>query len=175
MTMMKHGALLLALALVALASSLAWAEAPAAASRGAVPSWELEDLRGDTVRSSDLKGQVVVISFWATWCVPCKQELSMLQKLYEEHRGAGFTVIAVATDGPETFAKIRGTVKKHNWKFPVLPDREGRVAAALNPRGTTPYTMFIDRRGLLAYDHEGFSQGDEKVVVEHIEALLAEK
>lgn len=171
----KLGVALATLGMLALVAGPSVASGPDAATRKSVPKWELEDLDGDLIRSTDLVGKVVVISFWATWCVPCKQELNLLQKQFAKREGDGLVIIGVATDGPETFSKIRGTVKKHKWTFPVLPDREGRVTGLLNPRGATPYSMYIDRAGLLAYDHEGFSQGDEPTVIAHIDELLAEK
>ncbi len=145
------------------------------AGRASVPKFSLKDLKGKRVRLEDLKGKVVVISFWATWCVPCKQELDELQKIYSAQQGDDLVVLAISTDGPETAAQIRGTVNKHKWDFTVLHDGGGEATSLLNPRGVTPYSMFIDRNGKLAYDHEGYSRGDAPQMIERIKTLLAEK
>jgi cytochrome c biogenesis protein CcmG, thiol:disulfide interchange protein DsbE len=150
------------------------AEAAVAADRAKVPSFRLKDLKGKKVRIEDLKGKVVMISFWATWCVPCKRELDDLAKLYKKHHGAGLEVLAIATDGPETYSAIRGVVKRHRWPFRILPDKEGEATSILNPRGTVPYSMYVDRQGRLAYDHEGYGQGDAEKMAKHIKELLAE-
>lgn len=164
-------------ALAVLALSLApaaLAEEPAKV-RPPVAAFELEDLSGARVSLKSLEGQVVVVSFWATWCVPCKQELDFLDRLRKELGEEAFTVLAIATDGPETQSKIRSVAKQKKWGFPILPDTDGRVTGLLNPRGLTPYTMFVDRRGRLAYDHEGFATGDGEKHKAKIEALAAEK
>ena len=137
-----------------------------------IPAFHLKNLKGKRVHINTFKGKVVVISFWATWCVPCKRELDDLAKLYEQHNKSGLEVVAIATDGPETFAAIRGVVKRHRWPFHVLPDPSGEVTSVLNPRGTVPYSMFVDRAGSLVYDHEGYSQGDAEKVASHIRKLL---
>jgi len=171
---------LLALVLAACVAATAMAETPVvtsevvAADRAKVPSFRLKDLKGKRVSLKDLKGQVVVISFWATWCKPCKRELDHLAKIYKKRHGAGLEVLAIATDGPETFSEIRGVAKRHRWPFPVLPDKEGEATSVLNPRGTVPYSMYVDRQGRLAYDHEGYSQGDAEKMAKRIEDLLAE-
>ena len=151
------------------------AEAPVtAADRAKVPAFHLKNLKGKKVHIKDLKGKVVMISFWATWCVPCKRELDDLAKLYKKHHKDGLEVLAIATDGPETFSAIRGVVKRHRWPFHILPDKEGEATSVLNPRGNVPFSMYVDRQGRLAHDHEGYGQGDAKKMAKKIAELLAE-
>ena len=138
-----------------------------------VPTFHLKNLKGKRIQINDLKGEVVVISFWATWCGPCKRELDDLAELYKKHNGIGLKVLAIATDGPETFSDIRGVVKRHRWPFHILPDKEGEVTSILNPRGTVPYSLYVDRQGRVAYDHEGYSQGDKDKMIKRIRKLLA--
>ncbi len=142
--------------------------------RAAVPDFTLQDLKGQEVSLSGLRGKVVVISFWATWCKPCKQELDDLNRLYKAKKGEGLEVLAIATDGPDTASGIRSIAKRKKWKFPVVPDGEGKASSLINPRGTVPYTVYVDREGRLAYDHEGYSTGDLPKVQAHIEELLGE-
>ena len=142
--------------------------------RAPVPAFELDDLDGDEVTLADHQGKVVVISFWATWCGPCLQELPHLQVLYDEHGSDNLVVLAITTDGPDTIAEVRNVVRRNRWTMPVLLDQDGSVMAQLNPRGTQPFTMFIDRNGLLAHTHEGFSSGDEAAHGETIATLLTE-
>jgi peroxiredoxin len=106
--------------------------------------------------------------------VPCLQELPFLQEYYERYKEQGLVVLAISLDGPDTLAKVRSTVKRKDWTMNILLDQEGSTAAVLNPRGTNPYTMFIDRKGRLAHDHEGYTAGDEKAYEGVIKGLIAE-
>ena len=142
--------------------------------RTAVTDFSLEDTKGKVVKLSAQKGKVVVITFWATWCAPCLQELPHLNKFYKKHKKDGLTVLAINTDGPDTFAKAKTIIKRKRMKMPILKDPEGEVAALLNPRGTNPYTLFVDRFGRLAADHQGFAKGDEIKALAKITKLLAE-
>jgi peroxiredoxin len=161
-------ALTLSLALTALGS-------PAEA-RKAAPDFELKDLAGKRVKLSQLNasGKTVLIEFWATWCVPCIAALPHLDKLHREFSEKGLTVLAISTDGPQTLAQVRSLVKREKLSMPVLLDPEGKVFAALNPRGTNPFTLIIDRSGKIAESHEGYTAGDEKKYREWVERLLAE-
>lgn len=152
----------------------ALAEEPAER-RAAAPSFALKDLNGKRVQLDAYKGKVVVVNFWATWCAPCLQELPFLEQYYKRYAKDGLVVLAIATDGPETAARIRTVVRRKRWSMPVLHDAAGSVVASLNPRGTNPYTLFIDRRGRVAFRHEGYSPGDEKKYEGLIRSLLAEK
>jgi len=157
--------------LAVLLSSSAFADGK----RAAAPALEGKDLKGNKIRLSDLKGNVVVVSFWATWCVPCKKELKILSKYLKAKKDNGMRVIAISMDGPETAADVRATVKRYRWTMPVIHDTEGSITSVHNPRSAAPFTIFIDREGRVAHAHEGFSQGDQEKLEERIDRLLAEK
>jgi peroxiredoxin len=142
--------------------------------RAKVTDFSLQNMKGKMVRLSDQKGKVVVVTFWATWCAPCIQELPHLNTFYKKYKRDGLVVLAINIDGPDTFAKARTIIKRKRLKMPILKDPEGEVTAILNPRGTNPYTLFVDRHGRLAADHEGFAKGDEVKALAHIQKLLAE-
>jgi len=145
----------------------------ASANRASAPALKGRNLQGKNIRLSKFEGKVVVVSFWATWCVPCKRELDDLEKIYAKRKDR-LIVLAIATDGPETYSQIRGVVKRHRWSFHVIPDKEGAITSVFNPRGTVPYSVYIDRHGRLAYDHEGYAQGDAQVMTLKIDDLLRE-
>lgn len=169
--MLRHLAIALALSLVSAAPALAL-DPPEA--RAPIASFELDTLDGDAVSVDDYAGKVVVISFWATWCEPCLQELPFMQAFYEEHGPDDLVVLAISTDGPDSVAAARNIVRRNRWTMPILHDADGTVMAQLNPRGVQPFTIFVDREGRVAHTHEGYAAGDE---VEHeatVDALLAE-
>lgn len=141
--------------------------------RTPVPDFSLDNLDGDEVSLSDLRGKVVVISFWATWCGPCLQELPHMQTIADEN-SEDVVVLAITTDGPDTLSEVRNVVRRNRWTMPILLDQDGSVMAQLNPRGTQPFTMFIDRNGNLAGSHEGYSSGDEVGHAESVATLIAE-
>lgn len=147
---------------------------PAAESRSRVAPFELKNLKGKNIRLADLKGKVVVISFWATWCAPCLQELGYLQNYFKRYKDDGLSVLAIATDGPETRSRVRSVARRKRWTIPVLVDAAGTAVSKMNPRGQTPYTMFVDREGRLAHVHVGYKNGDEVAYETLIKKLLAE-
>lgn len=149
-------------------------EGTTTSARHSVPDFTIDSLTGDRVRLSDYGGKVIVISFWATWCVPCLQELAFLQEYFTELEEQGLVVLAVTTDGPETQSQVRAVVRRGRWTMPVLLDQDGSLAALINPRNATPYTMFVDRSGHLAFEHEGYTAGVEIEYLAHIHELLAE-
>src|SRR5688572_21404408 len=122
----------------------------------------LNDLDGRPVALRELTARrdVVVISFWATWCRPCLVELPFLQEMYERHRSDGFSVLAVSMDGPESEAQVRPTVRRYGWTFPILLDRDTRVGGLYNPRRAAPLSIIVSRDGNVVWSHEGFVAGD---------------
>ncbi len=145
------------------------------ADRPKLARFSLKTLDGKRFESKKLVGSVAVVSFWATWCQPCKRELSELDRFRKRFEDRGLVVVAIATDGPETLSAVRSTVRRKRWKVTALTDPDGTAGALLNPRGSVPYTLFIDRAGRVAHIHSGFQAGDESKYLEVIERLLAEE
>lgn len=136
----------------------------------------LKDLDGNLRRLSDyFQKNVILIDFWATWCVPCVKELPHFQKFYDKYKEKGLIVFAITVDGPETVAMVMPFVKSYKYNFPVLLDTESKVIALYNPRVILPYTILIDREGKIKHVHQGYSLGDEKVMEEEILELLEPK
>ncbi len=162
---------ILALLLVVLAAAPAFA----AEERAKVNDFTLRTLAGDKVKLSDHKGKVVVMSFWATWCGPCKQELPTLQALADKHGKDGLVVLAINTDDPKTVADVRRFVSDKKLTIPVPLDAESAVLDKLNPKHALPFTVVLDRQGRRAYEHTGFSGGAEKLLEQEVVGLLGEK
>ncbi len=157
---------LLVIATLALAAPLHAAE------RSAVYPFEGTGVDGKRVALKDFVGKVVVIAFWATWCVPCKKELPVLGALRKKHEGK-LEVIAISIDDTSTRSRVRGTVRRYRWKMPVMVDANGDIGSNLNPRGLAPYTLFVDHTGRLAHAQEGYSKGDDEKFAARVAELVA--
>jgi protein SCO1/2 len=101
---------------------------------------------------SSLRGRVVLLNFWATWCKPCKTELPRLSAWYEKLRARGFTVVGI--DQEESSADVAAFVGKLHVPYPIVLDADGVVADRYNVRGT-PTTLLLDRRGIVVDVHLG--------------------
>ena len=110
------------------------------------PDFTLETLEGKTVTLSDLHGEVVLINFWATWCPPCRAEMPAIQKVYEEYRDQGFTVLAV--NQRENPGRVVAFMDELGLTFPVPMDRDGRVFERYRVNAL-PSTFFVDRAGII--------------------------
>ena len=125
------------------------------------PDFELDTLKGGSVRLSDLLGShVVLLDFWATYCDPCLVAMPHLQELYEQHQAAGLVVLGISIDGPESAASVRSTVSKLGVTFPILLDDESVVVARYNPKTSAPFSVLIGRDGSILAQQEGFTTGN---------------
>jgi len=137
------------------------------------PDFTLRDLDGHNETLSDHLGKdVVLIDFWATWCVPCGAEMPHLERMYQAHKGQGFLVLGIAMDGPESVAQVGPFARRYGVTFPVLLDEETRVVGVYNPKRTAPLNVLIDRKGQIARVRDGYNAGDEKLVEDDVLSLL---
>ena len=132
----------------------------------------LRDLDGRQVHLSDYAGKVVLLDFWATWCVPCAAELPQLEELYQKRKNDGFVVLGIDMDGPETIAQVVPFARRYNLSFPTLLDEETRVVAIYNPKRVAPMTVLIDKRGIISRVRNGYNAGDEKLIADDVANLL---
>ena len=110
------------------------------------PDFLLETLEGNDLRLSDFRGQPVVVNFWATWCTSCREEIPQLVVAYDRFRDDGLEIIAV--DLQESDSIVRSYAQDFGMEFPIVMDRDGRVADRYRLLGV-PTTFFIDREGLV--------------------------
>lgn len=137
------------------------------------PDFTLRDLDGRNVNLSDRLGKdVILLDFWATWCVPCGAEMPHLEQLYQANKDKGFVILGIAMDGPETVAQVGPFARRYGINFPVLLDEETRVVNVYNPKRTAPLTVLIDRKGQIARIRNGYNAGDEKLVADDVASLL---
>ncbi len=140
---------------------------------GDAPDFALRDLDNKEMKLSELEGQVVLVNFWATWCVPCQVEMPKLQEMHDELKDQGFTVLAISTDDSRSKSRVKPMVKSKGYSFPVLLDTDTKVVTQYNPEKTLPYSVVIDCEGNVAYKHSGYSEGDEVHLRSEVDKLLA--
>jgi peroxiredoxin len=158
-------------ALFALAMLLATAPSQAAmpAIGSSAPNFTLKSSTGKNLKLSEYRGEVVMINFWATWCGPCRQELPLLNRLHEQYRKAGFTLLGVNIDDRPDAA--RTMAKSLGISFPVLFDSEKQVSR-LYDVNAMPSTVLIGRDGKVRYIHLGYRTGYETKYESQIRELL---
>jgi peroxiredoxin len=116
--------------------------------------FDLESLDGGRVSLASLRGKVVFLNFWATWCAPCRDEMPSMQSLHDEFNGRGdFVMLAVSQDERGRDA-VKPFIEKNGFRFQVLLDPEGRLADSYGLRGV-PETFIIDRAGRIVARHMG--------------------
>lgn len=139
-----------------------------------VPDVKLKNLTGEAISVRDItgKGKITVVSFWATWCSPCKKELSNYAELYDEWQEKyDVQVLAISIDDARNTAKVKAYVNGVNWPFEVLLDPNEDMKRSMNFQ-TVPFSMLVDQKGNVVYRHNSYVEGDEYVMEEKIAALL---
>lgn len=119
------------------------------------------------------KGKVTLISFWATWCVPCKKEIkSIREKMADWKKEADFDYITVSIDESRAEGLVRSYAKSQGWEFEYYIDTNGDLKRSLGFQNV-PFTMIVDKNGKVAYTHTGFEEGSENEVFAKVKELAA--
>lgn len=127
------------------------------------PDFTLPDLNGKMVSLSDFRGKLVLVDFWATWCVPCRKSMPELAALEKKYRDRGLVVLGLSIDNPESFSDqfISDFIKKFDVEYTILRAGKPIIDQYLgkdNP--TVPTLFFIDGQGKIQEKHEGFIAGE---------------
>jgi thiol-disulfide isomerase/thioredoxin len=157
-----------AFAVAALIASTAFASGSA---RTPAPDFTLASRAGGQFGLKKMRGQVVMINFWASWCGPCRKEMPLLDSMYRKYKPLGFTLVGVNVE-PDS-AGADGYLKTTPVSYPILLDRENKVSQLYNV-SAMPSSVIVDRKGQVRYVHLGYKQGDEREFLDQIQALIRE-
>jgi len=124
------------------------------------PNFQLRDLNGHLIMLSDLRGKVVLLNFWATWCGPCRVEMPAMEQLYRMFQRKDFEILAVSTDA-QGAAITRPFQQENRLTFPILHDPDYRVGLTYGAR-SLPMTFLIDRLGIIR--HQVFGARDWEAI-----------
>lgn len=139
----------------------------------ASPDWEVKTLDGKTAKFKDYRGRVVLMTWFASWCGPCKAEAPRMEsEIWRKYRDQGLTVLGVnAAEREDPVKMATGFVKEHGLTYPILMDTEDQLTQAFQVE-VLPTLAIIDRKGVLRYLQRGFREAD---VIQMVEKLVAEK
>lgn len=135
-----------------------------------LPNVKLKDLSGKTVEMSQLKndGNPMIISFWATWCKPCKVELNTIAEDYDDWVDeTGVHLVAISIDDARSSTRVEPYVNAQGWDYSVLLDPNGDFKRAMNVNNV-PHTFLVDGNGKIVWDHNNYSPGDEEELYEEL-------
>lgn len=134
------------------------------------PDVTLKNLEGKSVALSSITSgnKKTIISFWASWCKPCKLELDAIAEIYEEwQEDYDVELVAITIDNARGLAKVPGIVASQDWPFTILSDPNQELQHALNFQ-TIPQTFVVDKQGNIIYSHNGYTPGDELELEENL-------
>jgi cytochrome c biogenesis protein CcmG, thiol:disulfide interchange protein DsbE len=112
------------------------------------PDFTLQTLDGKTITLSSLRGKPVLLNLWASWCPPCKSEMPDFEKVYNDYKNQGFTILAVNATNQDTLSNASEFVRQNQLTFPILLDSDGRVSQIYQLR-SLPTSFFIDKNGVI--------------------------
>ena len=138
---------------------------------GKASDFTLKSRSGKNIKLSELRGQVVMINFWASWCGPCRQEMPLLEALYKKYNALGFTLLGVNVE--QDSSKAIAYLRDISVSFPILYDTKNAVSKAYNI-SAMPSTVMVDRDGNLRYLHHGYKPGYEKEYQQQVKTLIRE-
>lgn len=139
-----------------------------------IPTATVKKLDGTKINANTFAndGKPIIISFWATWCKPCKKELDAIAEEYETwQKETGVKLIAVSIDDIRSSAKVVTDVKTKGWKYEVYLDENQDFKRAMNVNNV-PHTFLIDGKGEIVWSHNSYTDGDEEKLYENVKKLV---
>lgn len=148
-----------------------------AQSHSRIPSATVQTLDGKKVDSRTFSndGKPIIINFWATWCAPCKKELSAIAEKYEDwQEKTGVKLIAVSIDDARSTARVKPYVSGQDWEYEVYLDPNGDLKRALNVNNV-PHTFLVNGNGEIVWQHNNYEPGDENELYRKVLELTGKK
>jgi peroxiredoxin len=112
------------------------------------PDISLETMSGNHLKLSDLRGDAVLVNFWASWCLPCRSEMPAMQKVYDAYKDDNFIILAVNATHQDSLDNVKAFVTSNNLSFPILVDIDGAIAHKYLVR-SFPTSFYIDKHGIV--------------------------
>ena len=169
--MKKNNFKLLGITAIAFFFSIASSYAASEKLTGKAPNFTLKSSSGKNIKLSELRGEVIMLNFWASWCGPCRQEMPLLEKIHKKYKRLGFTLLGVNVEENSTAAK--NYLKDVKVSFPILFDTTNKTSKLFDV-SAMPTTILIDRNGNKRYLHKGYKPGYENDYKKQIKKLLRE-
>jgi thiol-disulfide isomerase/thioredoxin len=144
----------------------------AAQDRKPAPDFELDNVAGGKMKSTEFKGKVAVIDFWATWCAPCLQEIPNFNALHETHDGQNVQMLAITVESG-SLAEIKSKVTEFEMKYPVLVG-DDEIVAGFGGLIGFPTTYVLDKDWKVYKKYLGMTLNKKELIEKDIETLLAE-
>ena len=120
------------------------------------PDFKLRDIKGKTVELKDvLEKGPVLIDFWASWCVPCKEEMPIFNELYAKYRDKGLSMFLITIDKGSAIQKAKSFVKSKGFDFTVLFDPKKKVFKSFGCKSKVPVTFVLNKKGEIVFKHDG--------------------
>lgn len=142
-----------------------------------LPVTQLKTLDGKTISTADFQndGKPIVLSFWATWCKPCVNELTNVAELYDEWREkTGVKIIAISIDDARNMTKVAPFVNGKGWDYEVYLDLNSDLKRALNIN-LVPHTFLLNEKREIVWQHNSYTEGDEFKLFENIQKVAEGK
>jgi cytochrome c biogenesis protein CcmG/thiol:disulfide interchange protein DsbE len=147
---------------------------PASGAGQPAPAFTAMDLDGKPVALADLRGKVVVMNEWATWCEPCRGEIPQLEALYRQYAPQGLVMVGVSVDAFGTAGDVRDFAREHDMTYPIWLDPDKRFATQFGTMGV-PETFVIDRLGRVRRRQIGALHDSDTTLASAIRSALADK
>ncbi len=140
-----------------------------------LPNTPIKELTGNSIAFNQTfeKGKVTLVSFWATWCVPCKKEIKMVrEKMADWKAQVDFNYMTISEDDSRATAQVKSYAKSQGWDFPYYQDPNSDLKRSLNFQNV-PFTIIVDKNGKIAHMQSGYEAGGEEVLFAKIKELAA--